>query len=211
MEAPATEISTVIRLLTQSPPSLQEKTINRFFTRNASFVHPFCRVPSFEGSRWFVGKIFQWYKILSPRIEIEVHSIAFDEDHLKLYVNMSQIFSIWIVPFHVSPVTLTTVLDLTTDATHSDAPTNGNHTLYYIKKQEDLYQTSEFVKFVVPHVGHWLVLAWHLIATLFCILGVGLLWPMLWLEENGYLPGRIAKGGNVAYDIQNKVSEIKDQ
>jgi hypothetical protein len=126
-------------------------------------------------------------------------------------VNLSQIFSIWIVPFHVSPVTLTTVLDLTTDATQSDAPTNGNHTLYYITRQEDLYQTSEFVKFLMPHVGHWLVLAWHLIATLICVLGVGLLWPMLWLEENGYLPGRIARGGNVAYNIQNKVSEIKDR
>jgi len=224
------EIPTVIQLLTQSIPSLQETTLERYFTRNASFVHPFCRVPSFEGSRWWVLKIFQWYKVMSPRIEMEIHSIgvylifcllriaphsvnsylAFDEKNLKLYVHMSQIFSIWVVPFHVAPVTLTTVLDLTTDAPQSNAPTNGDRTLYYITKQEDLYQSSEFVKFVVPHVGHWLVTIWHLIATLFCVMGVTLLWPMLWLEENGYLPGRVAQG-NLAYDIQKKIPEIKDQ
>lgn len=122
---------------------------------------------------------------------------------------MSQIFSIWIVPFHVAPVTLTTVLDLTTDSTDSDASTNGDHTRYYITKQEDLYQTSEFIKFVVPHIGNWIIVAWHLIATLFCVLGAKLLWPMLWLEERRYLPPRLAEGGNLAYDIHNKLPEIQ--
>jgi hypothetical protein len=125
-----------------------------------------------------------------------------------MYIQMSQIFSIWIVPFHVAPATLTTVLDLTTDSTKTSSPTKGVRPLYYISKQEDLYQTSEFVKFVLPHVGHWLVLGWHLIATFFCFLGVTLLWPMLWLEDNGYLPGQIAQG-NLAYNIDCKVPEIK--
>lgn len=122
---------------------------------------------------------------------------------------MSQIFSIWIVPFHVAPVTLTTVLNLTTDAPRSNPSANGDKALYYIAKQEDLYQTSEFVKFILPHVGHWLVLVWHLIATFFCVLGVTFLWPMLWLEENGYLPGQIVQG-NLAYNIGSKIPEIKN-
>lgn len=117
---------------------------------------------------------------------------------------MSQIFSIWLIPFHISPVTLTTVLDLATDSA-------ADKTLYYIAKQEDLYQTSEFVKFILPHVGYCLVLIWQLIATFFCILGVTLLWPMLWLEEKGYLPRRIACGGNLARSFDNKIPEIKDQ
>ncbi|KAJ5662614.1 uncharacterized protein N7477_010230 [Penicillium maclennaniae] len=208
MENPVVEIPAVISLLTQSTPTLQQKTLERFFTSDASFVHPFCRVPSFEGSRWWILKIFQWYKIMSPRIKMEIHSIAMDQESLKLYVNMSQIFSIWIVPFHVAPATLTTVLDLTTDSSKTSSSTNGAHPLYYITKQEDLYQTSEFIKFILPHVGYWLVLGWHLIATLFCFLGVTLLWPMLWLEEKGYLPSRIAQG-NLAYNIDRKVSEIK--
>lgn len=136
--------------------------------------------------------------------------VAFDEENLKLYINMSQIFSIWLVPFHVAPVTLTTVLDLTTDGSRNNAPTNGDKTLYYIKRQEDLYQTHEFVKFILPHVGYWLVLAWHLFATFFSVLGTFFLWPMLWLEENGYLPGRIAQG-NLAYNVGQKIPEIKDE
>lgn len=205
---------------------MQRKALNRFFTRNAAFVHPFCRVPSFEGSRYYVAKIFQWYKIMSPRVEIEIHSVgqsglqssrdnlslipllAFDKEHLKLYVHMSQIFSIWIVPFHVAPVTLTTALDLTTDSGLSDTRTNGDHTKYYITKQEDFYQPSEFIKFIFPHFGHWLVSAWHLIATFFCLVGVVLLWPIVWLEENDYLPSRLADGGNLACNIQNKLPEI---
>ena len=70
------EISTVIRLLTQSVPSLQQKALERFFTQDAAFSHPFCRVPNFEGSRWYVLKIFQWYKVMSPKIELEIHSIG---------------------------------------------------------------------------------------------------------------------------------------
>lgn len=124
---------------------------------------------------------------------------------------MSQIFSVWLIPFHVSPVTLTTVLDLTSDSTHSDNPTtNGNRPLYWISKQEDLYQTSEFVKFVVPHVGYWLVLGWHLMATLFCVIGVTFLWPILWLEENSYLPSRIARTGHLAYNIDKRSPHFKE-
>ncbi|KAJ6016141.1 hypothetical protein N7540_010732, partial [Penicillium herquei] len=204
------EIPTVIRLLTQSVPSLQQKAIERFFTRDAAFYHPFCRVPSFKESRWYVLKIFQWYKVMSPRIEIEIHSVAFDEANLKLYVHMSQIFSIWLVPFHVAPVTLTTVLDLTTDSSQSDTHPNSDQTLYYIQRQEDLYQTSEFIKFLLPHVGHWVVSTWHLIATFFCVLGTMFLWPMLWLEEKGFLPGRVAQG-NLAYLLETRIEEIKQE
>ncbi|KAJ5651652.1 hypothetical protein N7507_009078 [Penicillium longicatenatum] len=206
MERPVEEIKVVIQLLTQSSPSLQRKCLERYFTADASFYHPFCYVPSFEGSRWFVLKIFQWYKIMSPRVEMEIHSVAFDEQSLKLYVHMSQIFSIWIVPFHVAPVTLTTVLDLTPESSQS----RQDQPLYYIKRQEDLYQTSEFIKFLLPHVGHWLISAWHLFATFFCIIGAYALWPMLWLEENNYLPGRIAQG-NIAYDLGRNIRDIKQK
>jgi hypothetical protein len=123
---------------------------------------------------------------------------------------MSQIFSIWLVPFHVAPVSLTTVLDLTVESPKSDATTNGDHRLYYITKQEDLYQTSEFIQFIMPHIGYWLVFGWHLIATLFCVAGVTLLWPILWLEEKRYIPGSFLQGGNLAYNMEKKISEIKE-
>ncbi|KAI9373454.1 hypothetical protein BJX61DRAFT_502640 [Aspergillus egyptiacus] len=192
MEDPVAEIPTVIHLLTQSPPSLQEETINRFFTPNAEFVHPFCRIWSVPGSRWGVKKIYQWYKIMSPRIDMEVQSVAYDKQNLKLYVTIFQIFRIWIFPFYSAPVTLTSVLDLTTEtgemkASSSNPAEEEGKKRYYIQKQEDLYQVSEFIKFVVPFgIGHMTVMMWHAFASFFSIFGVFALWPIMWAEESGY-------------------------
>ncbi|KAL2817497.1 hypothetical protein BDW59DRAFT_152557 [Aspergillus cavernicola] len=194
MENPVAEAPNVIRLLTQSSPSLQEETIDQFFTTNAEFVHPFCRIWSYSGSRWGVKKIYQWYKIMSPHIDLEIRSVAYDKQNLKLYVTIFQIFSIWLIPFYSAPVTLTTVLDLTTDqnpgarkGTVSSPGVVEKKRYYYIQKQEDLYQPSEFIKFVLPFgVGHWMVMMCHAFASVFSILGVFALWPIMWAEERGY-------------------------
>ncbi|PYH47001.1 uncharacterized protein BP01DRAFT_390653 [Aspergillus saccharolyticus JOP 1030-1] len=202
MEDPTSEITTIIHHLTQGSPQDQERTIQKFFTPSASFVHPFCRVWSSPGSRWFIEKIYQWYKIMSPRIEMEVQSVAYDKPSQKLYLTMSQIFSIWLVPFHVAPVTLTTVLSLTTDPEDGRTPLQGSGKRYYIKKQEDFYQPSEFIKFVLPWgIGQLLVLAAQTWATLFCIVGCAVFWPLVWLEEKGVVPGRVLRKGNLGGDV----------
>jgi hypothetical protein len=89
MENPEKEISGVIHSLTQGTRGEQENALNEYFLPDAYFVHPFCRVPSFGSqsikvpftnialtinSRWLVLRIYQWYKILSPRILLEVDS-----------------------------------------------------------------------------------------------------------------------------------------
>ena len=93
MEDPEAEITQVIHLLTQSPPSLQQAAIDRYFALDASFTHPFCRTGSFAwdpsislgpygllgnytNSRWLIKGIYRWYKILSPRIQLEVDSVG---------------------------------------------------------------------------------------------------------------------------------------
>lgn len=71
-----TEITQIIHLLTQSLPSTQRATLEKYFLPNASFTHPFCRTGSFEGSRWLIWCIYRWYKIMSPRIELGVDSVG---------------------------------------------------------------------------------------------------------------------------------------
>ncbi|CRG83523.1 hypothetical protein PISL3812_00875 [Talaromyces islandicus] len=198
MEDPVRDIPTVIKLLTQSPPTIQAYTIEKFFTPNASFSHPFCRTWSFNGSRWLVQMIYRFYKIMSPRIELDVKSIAFDEEHLKLYVTISQIFSIFLVPFYSAPVTLTTVLTLTSNPNEYrgyydfkpsskdeySATEKDTNKKYWISAQEDLYQTTEFVKFFLPFgIGTLFVFLWHLFATIGCVLGALFLWPVSWAEQ----------------------------
>ncbi|KAI9851609.1 MAG: hypothetical protein M1838_003203 [Thelocarpon superellum] len=173
MENPVEEIGHVIRSLTQTPPHIQRYTINRYFTPNASFTHPFCRTGSFENSRWVIGMIYRWYKIMSPHIDLDVTSVAYDEKMLRLYVEVHQIFSIWLVPFYAANVSLVTVIDLAYDKPRQ---------VYLIKSQNDLYQTTEFIKFFWP--GGWVVaMLWQYVATLLSILGALILWPVTLVED----------------------------
>ena len=55
---------------------------------------------------------------------------------------------------------------------------------YYIRSQNDLYQVSEFVRFLFPG-GLLFVLIWQELATLVCMLGATLGWPVSWWEEYG--------------------------
>ena len=70
------EIPSVLHQLVATPPSQQREAIDRYFTRNASFTHPFCRAPSFDDSRVLIRGIFRWYKIMSPKIDYKIYSIG---------------------------------------------------------------------------------------------------------------------------------------
>ncbi|CZT18738.1 uncharacterized protein RCC_04582 [Ramularia collo-cygni] len=176
MENPVEDIAGIVHTLTQGTPKRQEDAITKYFTNDAKFTHPFCGTGSFNGSRASILAIFRWYKILSPRIELSVNSIAFDEKNLILYVGISQVFAVWFIPFYRAPVTLTTVLQLT-------KPTGS--TVYHIKSQNDLYQVDQFVRFVAPWgIGHVLVLFWHFWATFFCIIGARIGRPLTMYMQN---------------------------
>ncbi|KAK5136995.1 hypothetical protein LTR08_001502 [Meristemomyces frigidus] len=175
MDDPVQDITAVVHKLTQGSPDEQQEAINTYFAPNASFTHPLCRTGSFNGSRQLILGIYRWYKIMSPRIEIEVTSIAFDEKKLILYLTIHQIFALGLVPFHQCPVTLTAVLRL------SRPHSSGR---YYIQSQEDLYQTSEFVKFLLPFgVGSTLVVFWQLLATMGCAVMAMVFAPLTWLAQ----------------------------
>jgi hypothetical protein len=155
-------------------------------------------------------------------------SAAFDQEHLKLYVTISQIFSIFIIPFYLAPVTLTTVLTLTTNPNEyrgyldfsndtynsSEETTEAEHgetRKYWISSQEDLYQTTEFVKFFLPFgIGVCMIFVWHLFATAGCVLGSLLLSPITWAEEKLALKKemREVSGRNVTDVASNVVEKV---
>lgn len=98
---------------------------------------------------------------------------AYDEPNLILYVNITQIFGLWFIPFHRAHVNLTTVLEL---------KQNRGDDKYYIQSQNDLYQTDQFVKFLIP--PSWIfVWLWQFWATFFCFLGAAALWPITYAEQ----------------------------
>jgi hypothetical protein len=54
---------------------------------------------------------------------------------------------------------------------------------YYIQKQDDLYQVDQWIRFIAP--GAWMLIwLWQAWATVFCVAGTVLLWPVSWVEEN---------------------------
>ena len=104
----------------------------------------------------------------------EVSCVAFDQNGLRLYVDISQVFRLWVVPFYAAHVNFVTVIDLVYDQ---------QRRLYFVQSQHDLYQVNEWVKFVWP--GGWFVLLlWQYYNTFLSVVGAILLWPISWYEEN---------------------------
>ena len=183
MENPTEEIFDIVRVLCQGSPPEQQKTLRTYFTPDAEFIHPFCRVNSSSGSRDAIGAIFRWYKVMSPRIQLSFQSAAFDEKNHILYVSLQQTFHNRLLPFSTTTPRLTTVLHLrpglaggTANGANGTTRSTSSPTKYYIASQQDLYQTTEFVKFIVPwfDLGSVLVYLWQMFATAMCVLGVWL-------------------------------------
>ncbi|KAI1115356.1 hypothetical protein F5Y14DRAFT_134571 [Nemania sp. NC0429] len=220
MENPEAEISGVIRSLTTGTRNEQEDALNEFFLPDAYFVHPFCRVPSFGStqirvpftninwmvnSRLLISFVYQWYKIMSPKITLQVDSTSFDKQTNSLYATIRQTFTVWILPFSLwqANVKLVCLLDLVhaevddnqqlLDLGNGTAETHGNSQvtvapkkkLYFIRGQQDHYQLDDMLKFIAPFGGSALCHVWQLFATVLCIIGTAILWPVTSIYERG--------------------------
>ena len=103
-------------------------------------------------------------------------STAYDSTNMILYLNITQLFSLWFVPFHHANVTLTTELHLTRP------PDSGK---YYITAQNDLYQNDQLLRFMAPFgIAELFVHLWQYSSTLMCLLGAFLLAPATKLQQN---------------------------
>jgi len=183
MDHPKRQVSSVIHLLTEGSPVEQKDALETYFLPDASFTHPLCRVPSFSkytipiigeiNSRWVIWMVYRWYKILSPRIVLNVEEAEFNQKAQVLFVGIHQIFSLWFVPFYKSNVHLTTKLHLF----HSPEDSK-----YYITSQEDMYQINDVVKFFWPG-GAKIIWLFQMFATFLCIVGSLLLAPVTRLEQ----------------------------
>jgi len=93
MEHPQDELRNIVpRLLSVDSPDTQKETVLKYFTENASFSHPLCRVESAPNSRNDILSIYQsvfarfpnnyspahfrFYRFLSPKIEVEILSVG---------------------------------------------------------------------------------------------------------------------------------------
>jgi len=199
MEHPVKEIGGVIKSLTQGSPDVQESTLREYFLPNASFSHPYCRVPSISKGQiplagglesiQLILAIYRWYRTLSPHIDLKVDSAAFDQKSGLLYVSIRQTFALWFIPLYKAPVKLVSVLQLTQLSPESSSEDEGSedpkprrqNPRYYIASQEDLYPVNDCIQFLCPGLGPFLWTIWQLYSTWLCVMGSFLFLPVYFL------------------------------
>jgi len=114
---------------------------------------------------------------MSPHILLSVDSVAFDSKNDIMYVSARQRFTIFVFAWlgYKADVALTAKLNLKSKDDESGMKR------YYISHQEDLYQSTEFMKFAwFLWMPVWLFQIW---AAIFCVLLSWLGTPMTWWEE----------------------------
>ena len=107
MDNPVREVPGIITALTQGNSEEQAKALEDYFLPDAYFIHPYCRVPSFRdyrppvplpfvgswslNSRRLVQAVYEWYRILSPKISFTVDSIGTYNHHF-LFLFLTCVF-----------------------------------------------------------------------------------------------------------------------
>ncbi|TEB22924.1 hypothetical protein FA13DRAFT_1766337 [Coprinellus micaceus] len=143
MEDPEQDIASVIfGLTTVASPDLQRETVETYMTKDVAFEHPVCSVQSGPNSREKVLKVYQWYRILSPQLDLKVEHVVFDTKRDIMYVEIVQWFKLFFLPAKPLPARLVTRLEL-----------QKIRGLYYISRQDDFYHTTEFARLVTPPIG----------------------------------------------------------
>ncbi|KAH9475234.1 hypothetical protein JR316_0012345 [Psilocybe cubensis] len=140
MEDPIKEITSVVYQLTATDsPNVQKSAVETYMTSDVGFQHPVCSIKPGPNSRDYVLGIYQWYRVLSPHIEIKVESIVFDAKQCLLYLEGIQWFKMFFLPIKPAPARLIIRLTL-----------RKKDGLYYISQQEDFYHPEDFAALLVP-------------------------------------------------------------
>ncbi|KAJ7641511.1 hypothetical protein FB45DRAFT_825784 [Roridomyces roridus] len=138
MEDPVGEVSKVVSLITTAAsPDIQKAAFLRYFTSDAGFRHPLCNVTPSPGSRDKLLGIYQWYRIMSPHLDLTVTSVV--QHNNVLLLDIVQKFHLRLSPLKPAPARLLVRLTLREE--------NG---LHYIAFQEDFYHPDDFMAMLIP-------------------------------------------------------------
>ncbi|KAF9467618.1 hypothetical protein BDZ94DRAFT_1248556 [Collybia nuda] len=142
MENPLHEIKSVAALVTAAvSPDIQNAAIRKYFTEDAGLRHPLCSVSPGPLSREDVLGVYQWYRVLSPTVDIDITNISYDRKSHTVVLEVTQLFHIRFSPF--APVPSHFIIRLTLRKI--------DH-LFYIAFQEDFYQPDEFLNLLFPPI-----------------------------------------------------------
>ncbi|CAL1702601.1 unnamed protein product [Somion occarium] len=143
MQDPAREIVDIIINLTAAlDPDTQKAAVETAYAPDAAFRHPFCLVPAGPHSRDAILGIYQAYRVLSPKIVIQVPSVTYDADKDELFVEVVQYFQLRCSPINPAPARLLVHLKLR----RSDEDSN----LHVIAEHDDFYHPDALAALLFP-------------------------------------------------------------
>lgn len=114
MNNPELELRSIILTLTENDDAKKHKaTVDRYFTRNVSFKHPLCNLPSGPNSREQLKNIYAVYKFFTRDIHIEIQKITIDSNCTRAVIELTESLSAAFLPiWRVYNLKIITVLDL---------------------------------------------------------------------------------------------------
>ncbi|TCD66069.1 hypothetical protein EIP91_001878 [Steccherinum ochraceum] len=143
MEHPEEEIADVVKTLTcAESPEAQKAAVEKYYAVDAAFRHPLSTVVPGPNSRSAILGVYQWYRVLSPTIQLNVDSITYNSSRAELFLEVTQSFHIRWSPFSPAPARLLVHLVL--------SPSIDDPKLWVISLQEDFYHPEDLTALVVP-------------------------------------------------------------
>ncbi|KAI9729188.1 MAG: hypothetical protein M1834_007095 [Cirrosporium novae-zelandiae] len=172
MNNPITEIVTAIDHCAGARNADEQVTaFHRYFTTDASFLHPLCYVPSGKDSRKrFIG-IFLFYRSVISKATFDITSVAFNEEKGMLYVDLIQMPSFRVVSWLLWGWTPKVPMHIIFHLRKEDGK-------WRIDSEEDVVQPLSILK-AFPPFRPWAI-AWYFLcevmgllnAYIFMILGI---------------------------------------
>jgi len=140
MEDPLREIGGVVRAFTVAESAdAQRAALRKYATHDMEFQHPSCAIAKSPRSRDLILGVYQWYRVMSPELSVQVENVVFDEPTLTIFLDVIQTFHIRISPFKPIPSYLFVKIHLT-----------KRHDLYYISSQENFIHPPDVVALLLP-------------------------------------------------------------
>ena len=75
----------------------------RYYAQDCAFWHPLCAVAPGRNSRAKMLAILQWYRIMSPALEIHVSDATYDHAKMTAFLDITQTFHIRWSPLRPAP------------------------------------------------------------------------------------------------------------
>ncbi|KAF5319473.1 hypothetical protein D9619_008752 [Psilocybe cf. subviscida] len=143
MQSPSQEIQSVMELIHSAiTPDIQKAAINKFFTSDAALRTPWYSVRAGILSREDILGIYQWYRTVSPVIDVHVEDSVYDRLHNIVYADVTILYHFRMTPWAPAGCRVMSRFTLRQELG-----------LHYIAMQEDFLHPEDAASVCIPYLA----------------------------------------------------------